>query len=95
MITTELKNSIMELDVEDLWEANRMICELLKARRAVDGIMVKASLKVGDVVMISGGKKIKEEIVRDIKRTKAVVEINGVKWSVPLSIIHQKEKAGA
>ena len=48
---------------------------------------VKSTIMRGSKVTVSGRKANGIGTILDIKRTKAIVEINGERWNVPLTLI--------
>ena len=71
-------------------EMNEVI-ELIKIKqkqlRAVKALNVKNSISVGAPVIVDSRSGAEKGIVTKIKRTKAVVEINGRPWNCPLSML--------
>lgn len=83
-----LSGIILECDAEDL----RQVRQLIKFRQGMLEEETKAKLKVGDTVQVHGSKVNEMGIVRDVKRTKAVVEIDGKQWNCPMSMLTIKDK---
>lgn len=73
-------------DLNAVIEAVKVQQKILKARVINE---VKASLSVGDNVKINSRSGTKFGIVKQIKIKKAVVDISGVSWDVPLTLITQ------
>lgn len=48
---------------------------------------LKRKLKVGDNVTVHSNKVNESGIIKEIKRTKAIVEIDGKRWNCPISMI--------
>ena len=74
-------------DVRDL----RTIQQFIKDRRSYLGNKMKYKLLIGDNVKITGGSKIECGVVQKINRTRAIVNIDDRRYSVPFSMI-TKEK---
>jgi len=87
-----MKKSIINAidSIETSSEMNEVI-ELIKIKqkqlRAVKALNVKNSISVGSPVLVNSRSGTEEGTVTKIKRTKAVVEINGRLWNCPLSIL--------
>ena len=75
---------------EEVSEAWSIIAKEGKQRREMKSKKIKSSLSVGDIVNFEGRKsgKCKGKIVR-IKRKKAIVEVSGRNWDVPLSMLEK------
>ena len=58
-----------------------------KQLRAMKAMDVKSSISVGSNVIVNSRSGSEKGIVTKIKRTKAVVEIDGRLWNCPLSIL--------
>ena len=67
------------------WLINRKIKQ--KQLRAVKALNVKNSISVGAPVIVDSRSGAEKGIVTKIKRTKAVVEINGRLWNCGISIL--------
>ena len=67
----------------------RILRNAVTDRIKVVGHMVKYSLDRGDIVTVEGGKKVDKEegTIVKVNRTRAVVNINGIDWNVPFSMI--------
>ena len=67
----------------------RILRNVISDRIKVIGSMVKYDLDRGDIVEIdSPRRELKEEgTIVKVNRTRAVVNINGMKWNVPFSLI--------
>ena len=70
-------------DVRDL----RTIQQFIKDRRSYLGNMMKHKLLVGDHVRITGGSKTEHGVIQKINRTRAIVNIEDRRYSVPFSMI--------
>lgn len=58
-----------------------------KQLRAMKAMDVKSSISVGSNVIVNSRSGSEKGIVTKIKRTKAVVEIDGRLWNCPLSLL--------
>ena len=58
-----------------------------KQLRAMKAMNVKSSISVGSNVIVNSRSGSENGIVKKIKRTKAVVEIDGRLWNCPLSLL--------
>lgn len=58
-----------------------------KQLRAMKAMNVKSSISVGSNVIVNSRSGSEKGIVTKIKRTKAVVEIDGRLWNCPLSLL--------
>jgi|TARA_B100001093_G_scaffold503386_1_gene557698 hypothetical protein len=71
-------------------EMNEVI-DLIKIKqkqlRAVKAFDIKQSISVGSDVIVNSRNGSEKGVVTKIKRTKAVVEINGRLWNCPLTIL--------
>ena len=67
----------------------RILRSVIDDRLKMVGHMVKYSLDRGDIVTVEGGKKVDKEegTIVKVNRTRAVVNINGIDWNVPFSMI--------
>ena len=87
-----MKKSIMNAinSISSTEEMNEVIT-LIKAKqqqlRAVKIAQAKTALSVGTRVKVNGRKGVRFGSVNEIKRTKAIVTIDGQQWSCPLSIL--------
>tara|TARA_R100001594_G_scaffold143119_1_gene190732 strand:+ start:100 stop:396 length:297 start_codon:yes stop_codon:yes gene_type:complete len=84
-ILKEVVSLIHQLD--NTTNLNRVIDEV-KQRRTSLGQFIKYELKPGDNVLVNGNRARKEEgTIVKLNRTRAVVNIDGIKWNVPFSMI--------
>lgn len=58
-----------------------------KQLRAMNNLNVKSSISVGSNVVVNSRSGSENGIVKKIKRTKAIVEIDGKLWNCPLSLL--------
>ena len=83
-----IEKCINEIDnIDDLSK----IYSLVKSKRKRLASSNAAHLIKGDKVRISGSNKIEEGIVTKINRTRAVIDVNGVSWTVPFEMIRKTE----
>lgn len=81
-------NAINNISSTD--EMNEVI-QLIKIKqkqlRSMKAMNVKSSISVGSNVIVNSRSGSEKGIVTKIKRTKAVVEIDGKLWNCPLSLL--------
>ena len=81
-------NAINNISSTD--EMNEVI-QLIKIKqkqlRSMKAIDIKGSISVGSNVIVNSRSGSEKGIVTKIKRTKAVVEIDGRLWNCPLSLL--------
>jgi hypothetical protein len=82
-------SELSKLSVEELRNINRIVVELIKAKRTVESLTNKAGLKVGMSVRVNHPKLAgKELFVNKISRTKATLSVkSGASYNVPISLI--------
>jgi hypothetical protein len=82
-------SELSKLSVEELRNINRIVVELIKAKRTVESLTNKAGLKVGMSVRVNHPKLAgKELFVNKISRTKATLSVkSGACYNVPISLI--------
>ena len=86
-IISEIVSLIHQID--NTINLNRVIDEV-KQRRTSLGQQIKYKLVLGDKVLVNGNKTGKEEgTIVKLNRTRAVVNIDGIKWNVPFSMIEK------
>ena len=80
---------ILEINVMTSKKDLRILKSVIDDRLKIVGHMVKYSLDRGYIVIVEGGKKVKKEegTIVKLNRTRAVVNINGIDWNVPFSMI--------
>ena len=87
-----MKKSILKAinEISSMDEMNEVI-SLIKIKqkqlRAMNNLNVKASISVGSNVVVNSRSGSENGIVKKIKRTKAIVEIDGKLWNCPLSLL--------
>jgi transcription antitermination factor NusG len=83
-------SELSNLSVEELRNINRIVVELIKAKRTVESLTNKVGLKVGMTVKVNHPKlKGRELEVVKINRTKANLRVIGgfASYNVPVSLI--------
>ena len=87
-----MKKSILKAinEISSMDEMNEVI-GLIKIKqkqlRAMNNLNVKSSISVGSNVVVNSRSGSENGIVKKIKRTKAIVEIDGKLWNCPLSFL--------
>lgn len=85
-IVQEIKNHINDLDnLDDL----SVIVDYIKVKRKRLAASNAAGLIKGDEVRISGSNRIEKGIITKINRTRAIIDVNGVSWTVPFEMIRK------
>ena len=86
-----MKLNITSLTTDQLIQLNQDVVALIKARRRQEAGNIRRKLSLGDVVLVNerGGLP-STGIVKKIMRTRAIVEIDGRDWKVPMSMLSQK-----
>ena len=72
--------------IEDVREL-RAIQGFIKDRRSSLGNRLKYTLNIGERVAVNGSRGIEEGTITKINRTRAIVNIDDMKWNVPFSMI--------
>ena len=72
---------------EELNEVINLIKIKQKQLRSMKAMDIKNSISVGSNVIVNSRSGSENGIVKKIKRTKAVVEIDGKLWNCPLSLL--------
>ena len=86
-IISEITSLIHQVD--NTTNLNRVIDEI-KQRRTSIGQQVKYKLKPGEMVIVNGNKVGQETgTILKLNRTRAVVNIDGIKWNVPFNMIEK------
>ena len=73
--------------MEEMNEVIQLIKIKQKQLRSMKAIDIKGSISVGSNVIVNSRSGSEKGIVTKIKRTKAVVEIDGRLWNCPLSLL--------
>lgn len=82
-----IAQTIMECSKEELVT----IREVITLREQYLAKILKRQLQVGDEVNVHSDKVGEHGIVREIKRTKAIVEIDGKRWNCPIKMLTLKQ----
>ena len=72
---------------EEMNEVIQLIKIKQKQLRSMKAMNIKNSISVGSNVIVNSRSGSENGIVKKIKRTKAVVEIDGNLWNCPLSLL--------
>ncbi len=87
-----MKKSVINAinNISSTQEMNEVI-QLIKIKqkqlRSMKAMDIKNSISVGSNVIVNSRSGSENGIVKKIKRTKAVVEIDGKLWNCPLSLL--------
>ena len=76
--------NITSLTTDQLIQLNQDVVALIKARRRQEAGSMRRQLSLGDRVHVDGHGT---GIIRKIMRTRAIVEINGRDWRVPMNML--------
>jgi hypothetical protein len=92
MEVSELLSQLHGMSESDLLTLNASVVRHLKYARKRNNIIARTSFSVGDLVGFGehggrGKRAYKEGTVHAVKRTRAQVKVNGVQWTVPLSML--------
>ena len=79
--------NLSSLTTEELIQLNEDVVGLIKARRRQAASKKRRQLSLGDVVNVDGHGT---GIVKKIMRTRALVEMNGVSYKVPMNMLTHK-----
>ena len=82
--------NITSLTTEELIQLNQDVVALIKARRRQEAGDIRRKLSLGDVVNVHERHCTSTGIIKKIMRTRALVEINGMTYKVPMSMLSQK-----
>ena len=86
-MSIERKDLLIDLmQIRDINEL-RMIRSAISDRIKEVGSAVKYELKKGDSVIVTSSKGVESGIINKINRTRAVVNMNGIQYNVPFSMI--------
>jgi len=83
-------SELNQMSIEDLRSLNKMVVEVIKSKRTLDGYEKKQQLYIGANVSVNHPKmKGKQLRVEKINRTKAKLRLlnGGGIWNVPLEMI--------
>ncbi len=92
MAVSELLSQLDGMSESDLLTLNASVIRHLKYARKRKNILARTSFSVGDLVGFGehgarGKRAYKEGTVHAVKRTRAQVKVDGVQWTVPLSML--------
>ena len=79
--------NLSSLTTDQLVQLNHDVVALIKARRRQEAGSMRRQLSLGDVVNVDGHGT---GIVKKIMRTRALVEMNGVSYKVPMNMLSHK-----
>ena len=79
--------NLTSLTTDQLVQLNHDVVALIKARRRQEAGSMRRQLSLGDVVNVDGHGT---GIVKKIMRTRALVEMNGVSYKVPMNMLTHK-----
>ena len=83
--------NITSLTTDQLIQLNQDVVALIKARRRQEAGSIRRQLSLGDVVNVNERSGLPSTgIVKKIMRTRAIVEIDGRDWRVPMSMLSHK-----
>jgi hypothetical protein len=82
---TALMNN--EADEQDLIMIHKWIATKIKALRTMNAIQIGATLNVGQKVEWIGKRGYQQGNIVKINRTRAVVLVDKVKWTVPMTML--------
>lgn len=83
--------NLSSLTTEQLIQLNSDVVALIKARRRKEAAGMRWQLSLGDVVNVNERHRTSTGIIKKIMRTRALVEINGMNYKVPMSMLSLKE----
>ena len=79
--------NLSSLTTDQLVQLNHDVVALIKARRRQEAGSMRRQLSLGDVVNVDGHGT---GIVKKIMRTRALVEMNGMSYKVPMNMLTHK-----
>jgi hypothetical protein len=83
-----IKNAINEIStMEEMNEVIDLINMKQRTLRSIKEAINKSSIHIGSEVKVTGRTGIEIGKVIQIKRTKAIVEIDGSRWNCPISVL--------
>jgi hypothetical protein len=83
-----LEKLINEIDsLDDITK----IVDFVKSKRKQLASNNATHLNIGQKVRISGSNRIEEGVITKVNRSRAVVDVNGVSWTVPFEMIRVTE----
>ena len=87
MTYSQILNLTSTMSVEELSNLNREIVSIIKHRRKMAAKDTKSILSVGDDVEVTDRNGTSRGKVEKIMRTRAIVNIHGVRYKVPMNMI--------
>ena len=92
MAVSELLSQLHGMSESDLLTLNASVISHLKLARKRKNLQARTSFSAGDRVGFGehgarGKRAYKEGTVHAVKRTRAQVKVDGVQWTVPLSML--------
>ena len=75
---------------QELHDLNEQVVALIKLRRRKEAGSMRRQLSLGDVVNVNERTRTSTGTIIKIMRTRALVEINGVNYKVPMSMLSHK-----
>jgi len=89
MSYNDILSGLYSLNESELRSLNTAVCDQLKYLRDSESARKRQLLSEGDRVSFSGrGRHFEGNIVR-VKRKKALVNVNGQTWNVPLNMLSE------
>ena len=82
--------NLSSLTTDQLVQLNHDVVALIKARRRQEAGSMRRQLSLGDVVNVNERTRTSTGTIMKIMRTRALVEINGVTYKVPMSMLSLK-----
>tara|TARA_R100001594_G_scaffold75620_1_gene110381 strand:+ start:189 stop:530 length:342 start_codon:yes stop_codon:yes gene_type:complete len=74
-------------------EQLRVIKDIINRKFKMIAQVEGSMLNKGDLVKITGSNKLEQGIVTKVNRTRAVVDVEGVSWTVPFNMLSKMEVA--
>ena len=87
MTYSQILNLTSTLSMEELSNLNRDLVSIIKHRRKMLAKDTKSILSVGDDVLVTDRTGTSRGKVEKIMRTRAIVNIQGMRYKVPMSMI--------
>ena len=82
--------NLTSLTTDQLVQLNHDVVALIKARRRQEAGSMRRQLSLGDVVNVNERNRTSTGTIMKIMRTRALVDINGVTYKVPMSMLSHK-----
>ena len=77
-------------EIDNLDDITKIV-DFVKSKRKQLASNNATNLNIGQKVRISGSNRIEEGIITKVNRSRAVVDVNGVSWTVPFEMIRATE----